>query len=212
MANKPTKNQNALYHWLNNYFSVVIAASLFFFLLSGYMFIIRPKLASTEEAIRLNMEQQQNIYTLSQQKLVNLGALANLYQKISPADLQKFNSVLPSNYPPEKLFGELEDIVSRGGWLLNSVSLDVGEEAIKSETLPGEGEIDQTLTIGSSDENVGRVNIELTIGSIDYPGFKNLLRMLETNLRLFDVTSVDFMPGENQAMVVLTTYYYKNPS
>jgi len=211
MENKTIKTQSTLNRWLNHYFSVVTALTLIVFLVLGYIFVIWPKMIETEEAIRFNLEQQQNIYAVSRTKLANLNALSSLYQKISPTDLQKFNAVLPDNYPPEKLFGELEEIIGRGGWLLDNVTLNVEE----SDALAAAPPVDATITdappvlIGSAHENIGRISINLSVSSIDYVGFKNLTRMLETNMRLFDITNLDFSPGENQAIIVLTTYYYK---
>ena len=211
MDNKAAKNQSALNRWLNHYFSVVTALFLILFLFLGYIFFIWPKMTETEEAIRFNLEQQKIIYTVSRTQLANLRALEKLYNNISPTDLQKFNSVLPDNYPPEKLFGELEEIIARGGWLLDNVALNVEDSSLPTEAVPTEEAEVPPVTVGTTNDHVGRISVDLTVSSIDYAGFKNLIRLLETNMRLFDITNVDFMPSEKQAKIVLTTYYYKRP-
>jgi len=212
MATRPVKNQNTLNRWLNRYFSALIALALVVFLLLSYFFLIGPKVWATQEAIRLNLEQQQNIYAISRQKLANLQALTAMYQKMNVGDLQKFNSVLPDDYPPEKLFGELEEMISRGGWIISTIALrDVSEGVVSGAMVGADGqEVAPIILIGSRSSNLGRIDVEISIKAVDYTGFKNLVRMIESNLRLFDITKVDFSPGENRAILVLTTYYYKN--
>lgn len=215
MPSRPVKNQNALNRWLNRYFSAVIAAFFLIFLFVAYFVVILPKAQLTEEAIRANVLAQKNLYEKSKKKLANLQALAEVYSQVKPADLEKFNAVLPGYYPPEKIFGELEEIISRGGWRIIDIKLasdqDVDENGlpILTETL-GEDSDKAVVVTGSKSKNVGQINMAFSVSAIDYAGFKQLLRTLENNLRLFDVVSVQFLPGQDLATFKVKTYYYKN--
>jgi hypothetical protein len=207
MVNRNQKNQNALNLFLNDYFGAFLAVFLILFLVGAYFFVIRPKYQETLSLVQANIEQQQLIYQNSAKKLANLKALAEIYKKISPADLQKFNSVLPDAYVRERLFGELEELAGQGGWLVTQISISPAEDPSKAlaptestENIPG---------AGISDKKLGRVSLEITLSAIDYAGLKNFLKILETNLRLFDVTDVSFSPAESSATLVLTTYYYQ---
>jgi len=42
---------------------------------------------------------------------------------------------------------------------------------------------------------------------MDYRGFKNLLEKLENNLRLIDITKVDFNPAAETVHLSAKTYY-----
>ena len=207
MVNRNQKNQNALNLFLNDYFGAFLAVFLILFLVGAYFFVIRPKYQETLSLVQANIEQQQLIYQNSAKKLANLKALAEIYKKISPTDLQKFNSVLPDAYVRERLFGELEELAGQGGWLVTQISISPAEDPSKAlaptestENIPG---------AGISDKKLGRVSLEITLSAIDYAGLKNFLKILETNLRLFDVTDVSFSPAESSATLVLTTYYYQ---
>lgn len=194
MINRAQKNQNAVNLFLNTYFNAILAAGLIIFLAAAYIFFLGPKFSTTQATINANIEEQQNLEAISRQKLANLKALAEVYKKINPTDLQKFNSVLPDEYAPERLFGELEEIVSRGGWLLSGI--DISQvPAAEIET--------------SANPKLGKINLTLSLSAIDYVGVKSLLKMLENNLRLFDITSVNFSSTADNASLVLTTYYYK---
>lgn len=199
MAPRQQKNKNALNLFLNIYFNIFMVLVVLLVLFLSYSLVIKPKYDDTMAAIKINLEQQQRLYTEQYKKLNSLKIVADLYKKIPSADLDKFNGVLPDSYVKEALFGELGEIIGENGFILNSVKIDdpltVKPQAGAPEVVAQTGK-------------VGKLNLQLAITAVDYAGFKNLLKLLENNLRLFDVTSVNFSPGGNSADITLTTYYY----
>lgn len=181
--NQNPKDKNGLNLFLNDYFNIILVIFVIIFLTVSYFVVIQPKYDATRLAIKVNIEQQQRLYTEQQKKLNNLKTIAELYKKISPSDLKKFNGVLPDAYVKERLFGELDEIVTQNGFILNSVSIN------KEEPKAAE---DGSVPLSA---NVGKLSLQLSISSIDYAGFKNLLRLFESNLRLFDITTLGFSPG-----------------
>ncbi len=189
------KAKNNLNLFLNSYFEIFIVVIVVLVLVLSYFFIIKPKYDLALAAITTDIKQQQKLYAEQVKKLNNLKTISSLYEKISPADLKKFNGVLPDDYVKESLFGELDELITQNGFILTSVSINKEEPGLSAD-----GPVKST--------KVGTLNIQLAISSIDYPGFKNLLRLLENNLRLFDVTNLSFSPSGNSASLTLTTYYY----
>ncbi|MCX6794584.1 MAG: hypothetical protein NTY31_01095 [Candidatus Falkowbacteria bacterium] len=213
MVSQPVKNQNSLNLFLNNYFNIILAVVLILFLFFAYLVFLSPKFRATQAAISANTEEKQLLYETTQKKLASLKIISEIYQKISPSDLQKFNSVLPDSYARERLFGELEEIISRGGWLISSITISPEEVAAKAPApvVNEDGTSNPASAATLNNKKVGTVSLQLSLTAIDYPGFKNLLRILENNLRLFDITSVEFSPEADAATVVITTYYYQSP-
>jgi hypothetical protein len=201
MVSHNFKNQNSRNFFLNNYFNAILAGVLILFLAVAYFAFLGPKFRATEAAILMNIEEQRRLYENQQKKLASLQAIAEVYKKISPADLVKFNSVLPDDYARERLFGELAEIVSRGGWLVTSIQIDQPAEGVPPPTSPS--------IISVTDKKVGTINLSLEVMAVDYGNFKKLLRILENNLRLFDISAVEFSPSEDSATVFLTTYFYQ---
>ncbi|MFZ4631747.1 MAG: hypothetical protein ACOYL8_00900 [Patescibacteria group bacterium] len=195
MITNNQKNKNSLNIFLNDYFNIVIVFIVIIVLAASYFIVIQPKYDETMAAIKSNIEQQQKIYTDQQKKLESLKTISDLYSKISPSDLKKFNGVLPDDYVKESLFGELDEIITANGFILNSVSVTKEGENADGTKVAGLGKVSQ-------------VNIKLSLGSVSYNGFKNLLKLLETNLRLFDITQLNFTPDSNAVSFSLTTYYY----
>ena len=198
MLTRDQKNQNSLNLFLNNYFNLILVFVLALILLGAYLAFIKPKYQETKLLIQNNLEQQQRLYTEQVKKLNSLKVISDLYEKIPIADLDKFNEVLPDDYVKEALFGELEEIITQNGFVVNSISLSDSGLSIENEEE------------ANSKEKVGSLSISLSLSAINYNNLKNLLRLLESNLRLFDVTEVNFDPGGNGVELILSTYYYKN--
>jgi len=198
MLTRDQKNQNSLNLFLNNYFNLILVFVLALVLLGAYLAFIKPKYQETKLLIQNNLEQQQRLYTEQVKKLNSLKVISDLYEKIPIADLDKFNEVLPDDYVKEALFGELEEIITQNGFVVNSISLSDSGLSIENEEE------------ANSKEKVGSLSISLSLSAINYNNLKNLLRLLESNLRLFDVTEINFDPGGNGVELILSTYYYKN--
>jgi len=208
MVNPRQKNYSNLMLLFNDYFSVVIIIVLILFFAGAYLLVLNPKFIATQDAIRANISSEENLYAVSQKKLAVLLDIQKVYENIKPTDLQKFNSVLPGFYPADKLFGELEEIVSTGGWLVDGISFDVTDG--KAPTDPKKV-TKSILTDLSQYPGLEKINVTLSVSAINYAGLKRLLHLFENNLRLTDVTNVSFSPSDRTADLILNTYYYKEP-
>jgi hypothetical protein len=195
MPSRVQKNNNFLNLFLNNYFNIIMVFVVIICLIGAYFIVIKPKYDETMAAIQSNLEQQQTLFNNQQKKLSTLKTISDLYNKIPSSDLNKFNGVLPDNYVKEQLFGELGEMITQNGFILNSVEISKNDAAAADTTIV-------------QNPKVGVINVKLALSAVNYQGFKNLLKLMENNLRLFDVTAVSFSPGGNSASLTLSTYYY----
>ena len=202
--------------FLNKYYNLILVILVLAFLIFSYLMIIGPKHEAAEILIKENVVNQQLLFNQQQKKLDTLKIIADIYSKVEPADLLKFNSVLPYQYKQEQLFGEFEEIVKKNGWILKTVSLSYPDELEERRVVPtplNEGNLDGELLkeevfFGSLNPNIGRIEVNLELAGLDYQGIKKLLALIEENLRLFDVNQVTFS-GVSEVSLSLTTYYYK---
>jgi len=191
---------------LNANFNLVIVAIVLVLLFASYLLIIRPKFETTLVAIKSNIDQRETFYQSQRQKLVNLQAAVALYRKIGTDNIDKVNSILPDEYAKEKLFGELEDLLSSKGLMLDSLQLSKeGEDNDDGPMVPRD---QNSLSIPHS-QNIGIIRAEMSLSSVDYVALKNLLPLLETQLQLIDVESLDFDPAGETVKLVYYTYYFK---
>lgn len=201
------KNHNNFSFNLGDYANVLIIIILILFSIAAYALILGPKFSNTKEAIHLSIQGNEKLYASSQKKLAVLSDIQKVYQNIKPSDLQKFNTVLPGEYVPERLFGELGEIVKNGGWLVNSIKF---APAINTQG-KSRRQIAQILAT-TNRPGLKEIKLSLTVSAIDYPGLKRLLSSLEDNLRLIDVQDVEFSPTAHTATLKLITYYYRTAS
>lgn len=190
MSEKKKTRQEEVNIFLNKYFALLsfIVAILVFILL--YSFIISPKLTQTKMVIKSNIGAQEKLFEEQKLRLKELQTIYNVYSKIPVSDLDTFNQVLPNNYVKESLFGELEEITSRSGYILES--LDINDQ----------GPTSISATIGAIE---GVANIS----GLDYRNLKKFIQDLEKSSRLIDVQGISYsVEGESLELTFLT-YYYK---
>ena len=206
IAIKNPKTQNSFSIFLNNYFNIFLAVFLIIFLVIAYFLVIAPKYQTTLATIKDGITQKQMLRTAQQKKLANLKVISSLYKQISPSDLKKFNNVLSDNYVQERLFGEIEEIVNQNGLQINEIQISRPEDKATTNAAPGETPVAEVNPISP---NLGEIDISLSLTAIDYMDFKNLIMIFETNLRLFDISQVNFSASAKTANITLKTYYYK---
>jgi hypothetical protein len=204
MVTPNQKNQDSVNSFFKSYFNVVLAVALVIFLAIAYFTVLGPKYLLTLSTIKDEINQKQLLYNSQKKKLADLQAVTSLYKKINPTDLKKFNSVLSDQYVKESLFGEIEDIVTQNGFVVNKIGITMPEDKVLTD--------ENGVAIATSSPlgpNLGEIDIDLSLSTIDYRGFKNLIKIFETNLRLMDISKVNFSAANNTADITLRTYYYK---
>jgi hypothetical protein len=201
------KNSYDLEVILNENFNIIIVVFVLIFLVTAYFLVIKPKFNTTLLAIKNNVSQQEQFYNAQKQSLFDLKAAATMYQQLEESDLEKIQLILPNDYAKEKLFGELEDIISQQGVLVSSIALNkLGEDEESSPIDINDGHL---ANIPSADR-IGIIQVELSLGALDYRALKNILPLLESHLQLLDIQSLDFNQEEKSAELSLFTYYFKN--
>lgn len=197
--------KNYINNQLNSYFNLFVVIFVAFLLLISYFLILKPKVDETTNAISENISSHERLLQAEKNKLASLQSAIIAYQKIDPVDLSRVNGILPDEYDKELLYGELAEIIESHGFIPVSIELTKDGEATSS------AEINNNVSTGAASstlpKKVGVINISLEIATIDYAGLKNLLNVLESNLRLLDIK--DLSLGGGSAQLELATYYYK---
>ncbi len=192
MAENNLSKQNFINNLLNTYFNLFVVIFVSLLLIISYFLILKPKVDTTTAAISENISSHQKMLQAETTKLASLKAAVASYDKIDKADSDRINKILPDDYDKELLYGELEEIITRNGFIPLSISLNKDDSKV----------IDPKLG------KIGVINISLSIASVDYNGLKSLLNFLESNLRILDVKNVG-LSGGRSGKIELSTYYYK---
>lgn len=190
--------QNRINTLLNRYFNLGVVILVVFLLLLTYLLVLRPKVDETALAIQDTISSQERLLQAEKNRLLKLQQAVESYDKVDAADLKRVNSILPNDYDKESLYGELEEIITRQGFAVTSIK-------ISKEGDPGFVIASSTPVVS---EKLGIIQAEVDIATINYAGLKNLLSILETNLKFLEVRDVKLMES-NTATLELITYYYK---
>ena len=198
--------KNLINTFLNTYFNLFVVILVSFLLLMSYFFILQPKINKTTQAISENISSHQKLLQAEKNKLTNLREAIDAYSKIDVIDSARINKILPNNYNKELLYGEIEEMIIKNGFIPTSITLNKEDE--DQGTTGAVAKSDSKVEATKVSDKIGVVNISLSIASVDYAGLKNLLGVLENNLRLLDVKKLS-LDGGHSGSLELSTYYYK---
>jgi len=204
MVDNNLAKKNYVNNLLNTYFNLFVVIFVSFLLLMSYFLLLKPKVAETTNAISENISSREKLLQAEKNKLANLQEAVLAYNNIDQVDLARVNGILPNEYSKEALYGEIEEIITQNGFIPTQITLTKEGEVAKTAGASD----DSKVSVPKISDKVGIINISLSIASVDYAGMKNLLTILESNLRLLDVKQIT-MSGGSAASLEIATYYYK---
>lgn len=204
MVNNDLSKKNYINNLLNTYFNLFVVILVSFLLFMSYSLLLKPKADETTSAISENISSHEKLLQAEKSKLASLQEAVLSYDNIDKIDLARVNGILPTEYDKEVLYGEIEEIIKQHGFIPTSISL-IKEGDAKTE---GASASADSKAPAKNSSKIGTISISISVASIDYAGLKNLLGVLENNLRLLDVKEVS-LSGGTSATLDLATYYYK---
>lgn len=190
---KPNNFQIWLAGFLKKYFGLVLFLFVVLISVAAYYLIIAPKFKEATVTISAETLEQQKKYNEVVQKLIDLSSLNRSYKKIDPKLVKKVEEFLPSEYVQEQLFLELEQVIIKNGYTVNSISI----------------EKELGNSIGVANKSVGKVKVKISVSAVNYLDFKKLLSIMESNVRLMDIEKLTFEPADQTADFDFYTYYLK---
>lgn len=135
-------------------------------------------------SLRKDLKEQEEELSEKQTLLVKIENLIKDYQG-SQEDLKRISYILPTGQDLPNLIIQLEALAFEAGLVLEAVDFSAPEE---------QG-VTKAQQVGSSEEIVIKkyqtLNINLKLIG-DYLAFKNFLKLIEENIRLIDIVSVNF--------------------
>jgi Tfp pilus assembly protein PilO len=110
------------------------------------------------------------------------------YNAISPDNLMKLQKLLPDNVDNIRLILEIEQIALPYGMALKDVKYNVTNT---NTTTPATGVVQGGGATDLSNKDYGIFDLEFSVSG-SYDNFINFTKDLESNLRIVDISSIDF--------------------
>jgi Tfp pilus assembly protein PilO len=110
------------------------------------------------------------------------------YNAISPDNLMKLQKLLPDNVDNIRLILEIEQIALPYGMVLRDVKYNVTNT---DTTTPANGVVQGGGAVDLANKDYGIFDLEFSVSG-SYDNFINFTKDLESNLRIVDISSIDF--------------------
>jgi len=193
---------------LDKYFKFISLFSFVIILVAGMYFVFLPKLKEVQDK-----NKQDSFYNsesgnedILEQKKEYLGKLKEFnreYLEINSIYFNKIDKILPHKLEPEKLFSQIEELITEQGMILTSMSLagDVdfaGKKDLKITEVGVSDLVDKNI--------VKSVQIDIDIYGAGYNEMKRLLLLFENILPVVNIKEVNF-PNSDTLSLKLETYY-----
>ncbi|MFA5106774.1 MAG: hypothetical protein WC497_00425 [Patescibacteria group bacterium] len=199
----------------------------------GSLAFLVPKYQVIRNQGLLSSGNKKKQLTERQNYLDRLQKMVNLYRGIQKTDLDKLQQILPDSQEIPELFVMIDQI---GKDLTNKgVNVTVTRISLTPQTLVStnvnttSGDLDQNRQGGVSGllspitgtnpvlatpsavktYQIGKITavVDMSVNDLTYTAYKKILEGLENNMRLFNITSINYMPGAQSVSFNLETYY-----
>ena len=194
MKNKElNKEISKLNYTLNTYQKYISIAMVVVVFILGAWLVLWPKFSDIQHQNNNRvpeLRQARDNKALHFQKLQKLEEqYAVLNSDANSRELDKINNILPDKANVQSLFVEIERLVSETGFSLHQISINEVKTDIDKLI---EFQVEEFMNIELFPAELRAVNIEITVEGGGYNEFKNLLKRIEDNARLFNLVTVNF--------------------
>jgi hypothetical protein len=197
------KKNNLFLKLLSRYIYLVAILLAVVLLVVGYIFILQPKISLNKNNPELSLEFQEKVLTERKEKLQQLNNLIDDYKKLPNSHFAKINELLPLSNEAPILFTHLSGLAKANDTvLLNVATNELGNNELIT-LFVNEG------LVAPKDLKVIEITADFLgkVGNDSYPFFKQLVRAIEKNIRLFDIQYITFSPTLANFTFTARTYY-----
>ena len=166
---------------------IAIAATI---LAPTYIFLLQPELKKYLSGGEQNVQTAQEFLDKRKSYADQLKPLQELYEQYgSGSQANVIETIMPSDLDIATIYATFERI---------GRDLDIGVQSIDIGNVDG---------ASSSVQGVKSVIISMKISGVGYEKMKDILRYLETTMRLTDVNVIDFDPRSKFLSLTMRVYY-----
>ena len=191
-------------------FKILITLLIFFIVIPGYFFVVKPGYAEYQTSKGL-FEQSKQELDQKKQQLIDYAKALSEYEKIGQSEEEKIGLILPSKLDKANLYVNLESLVKSLDLTLGSIDIQAikKKEVKKRPGQPVKESKQQLRDVFKIKDELALVQIDLGLQDVSYSKLKKLLLLLEENLRLLDVQNLIFDPAEGSLSLSIQAYYLK---
>ncbi|MBI5621605.1 type 4a pilus biogenesis protein PilO [Candidatus Falkowbacteria bacterium] len=193
------REERAILFYLHRYLYWLLLLTLTVLVLIFYFFIISPQLSKSDVLSYFNYKNEVEQLDYLKHQKNEVENIINDFDQFSQTDLGLLEQILPSQEAIPDLIVQLDHFTTESGLILSSFSVN---QELPVRERSGAGAPASGLEIKKLD-----ISLHLMGGS--YQQLKQFVHLLETNMRLMDITSFGFSAEPGRGFVVnVVTYFY----
>lgn len=203
--------------YLVDYFYLIVIYVVLVVIAFGYFYVLNPKYKSIKKNNELYQLHKKNEINQLNGVITNYNNYKNTYNSLDVESRDKINSFLSGKDDSEELLIYVRNMLNRGGYKL--LSVNVGSLASAKDGVQGSNStirknnsnsVVTDTNRGTSTDELGKIDISLKVGNLNYASLKNFLYFVERDARFFDIENINFSLIEGTAELKLKTYYLNN--
>ena len=212
------RRSNQVNAFLNKYFKGLVVLFVLFIFIVAVVYIIIPRFKKTSDFSSQLIKDRKAELLREFQVLKDYQTIILDYSLIRSSDIERVKKMVPFFYTREDLFIEANHFLLENNFRVDSVVVrdisdkeeDSKHDALGRRNLPSQDEessLDEYLK--SLNKELGVWILEIDLKDIGYSDLKRYLVLMENNLKISDIYSLDFDPEARTLKVQILTYYQK---
>lgn len=201
------------------FYILIFIATVSGIIFAGVSLYIWPSFRGIRQQGSLDLGRLKQKEQKLQKHIEDLQTLKASFESFSSQQMKRLREILPKEPDLPALFVQASDIAEKNNMALVSINIlkaaqqgaeNVAQEEPTQETTPPSGGTPQEASPKNNELIAGieELMITINVSGGSYTDLKNLLSDIERNLRLFDVTSINFGSIETrQYLINMKTYY-----
>lgn len=163
-------------------------------LIAGYFAVLADPIRIYQQNFDILGKLNSDI-SLAKTDLATSKMFSDKLYRLSPLESRLLKMALPDRPDDSSIVEQLTSIVHKSGFYAGNIDIEEANKVAGSKT---------------NSEKIGKISIRLKLNGGGYDELKQLLRLLESSLMMFDVYSVNFTAKSPSYDLALVTYYFNN--
>lgn len=198
-----------LNNFLINYFSYLAWGLAIIVFSLGLLLFVLPNYKKINQSNQMAKESLLVEYEKKAEYLKSVIDLKKSFQLISAEEEKKLKALVPVSGDTSGIISEIEQVALKNGAILNSVKVTPQDSKAVVKSKASSEEKDRVVAgiFNKLTPGVNSLKIEISLGAINYPVLKSIIKTFENNLRLFDIAKIDYDASGNKAVLIVYSYY-----
>lgn len=193
----PIFNNPIYWRWL-------LVGSFILTLSLGAMLLVWPQYQTVQSSAVVQYQTEQAAVQQRKNYLQDLQLMQKNYDQLDKRIVQTVQSVAPTNYDSALAFAEIETLLQKSHFSVQSINV-VGAAAATTATTTTSASAANAAT----NFNTIQVTVNLGSHSLNYQEYKTFLLNLENYQHLVDLASLTYSPGSDSLALVFKMYSLK---